>query len=582
MSEAAATWRDNVKTWKALVADSTTPTRTIGISASFTANALGPQLGLALYDEGLGVCQMLIGEYNQLHQSCLDPQAQFGEPVDVLVLLWRIEDLFPNAVQRIGRGDLAGIDELVADTDELVLLAGKAADSATVVFSLPPIIDVVGSDPLDQQSNRGLRAAHRAVCSAIETGLADHDNVELFDLDIPVAESGRSATRDLRRFLLYKQPYTEDFFPPLGRELARVLVNRTRSFPKCIAVDCDNTLWGGIIGEDGLDGIILGGDFPGSAHQVLQEQLLRLRQNGVLIAIVSKNEPEAVAEVFERHRGMVLEPSDIAAWRVNWQPKSENIRSLAAELNFGADEFVFLDDSSFEINEVRSALPEVTVLRVPEEPAEIPELLSRSSLFRGMKPNEDDQWRTARVQEERDRKAAGGAMSHEQFLDSLGLRVVVHEMAPEQLERTTQLINKTNQFNLTTIRRSADEVSRLATATSSKVLTCTVSDRFGEYGLVGVVILTGTDSETWEIDTYLLSCRVLGRGVEFGILAMAKQLAYKAGAAKLIGRYVSTPKNKQVSDLYPRAGFVSAPDGSFTWAPTDDYGAPPHIDLLGA
>jgi len=572
-------WRQNARTWKALQPDETEAGPTIGLATSFTVNALVPQLGMAWYAETSQRPSLIVGEHNQLHQSCLDPASHFKSEVDTLILLWRVEDLFWTHADGAIAGDQAAFDAIIADAEELAELAKAASQHVSVVFGLPPAIDDPNVDRLDQVAQRSLRKLHRRLCDAIDARLATAAGVTLFDLEVLVSAAGRLPSYARRKDLLYRQPYTDEFFALLGAELGRSLITRTRSFPKCIAVDCDNTLWGGVIGEDGLEGIVLSTDFPGSAFQALQLQLRRLKDQGILLAIVSKNDHEAVKEVFDLHPGMVLTEDDIAAWRVNWTPKSENIRSLSDELNFATDAFVFVDDSHFEINEVRAALPEVRLLKVPEEPAEIPQLLPTSSIFRGLTANDDDVERTRRIQQEAKRKSATEAMTHDDFLASLRLQVRVHEMAPESLERTTQLINKTNQFNLTTIRRTAAEVDALSRNTSSAVLTCQVTDRFGDYGLVGVVILTGLQGKTAELDTFLLSCRVLGRGVEFAVLTAACEHAAEAGVASVVGKFESTLKNGQVADFYERGGFKEVDATTFSQQIEQRCAAPSHIDL---
>lgn len=579
MSE-AADWRSRAREWTSLLEQESSQHRpTIGISSSFTANALVPQLGVAFYRESGERPEIILGEYNQLHQACLDVDDQFGQNVDPLILLWRIEDILWPQVQGVLSGHSNAVNEIMSGVETLIGLARQASSERSIVFASPPAIDALGLDPLDQSLHRPLRSIHRRVCDLVEASFEHVPSVSVFDLDQLVAASGRNSTRDTRRYLLYRQPYSDQFFSLLGTELARTWADKTRAFPKCIAIDCDNTLWGGIVGEDGIEGILLSDDFPGSAYQTLQRQLKRLKSMGVLLAIVSKNEAHAVDEVFDRHRGMILQRDDIAAWRVNWVPKSENISSLAVELNFGSESFVFIDDSKFEIDEVQTALPDVRTLLVPEEPAQIPELLPNSALFRGLKANDDDLQRTLRIQQESERRSATESMTREDFLASLGLKVTLRTLQPDQLERTVQLINKTNQFNLTTIRRDANEVSRLANAADSTVLTCDVSDRFGDYGLVGVVILTGLGEPEWTVDTLLLSCRVLGREVEFAVLAAVERLAERQAAKGLIGVYTPTAKNGQVADLYERAGFEKTSDREFLWNTGYETKVPKHINL---
>lgn len=576
MTSDTAGWRTAGKSWRALQKQGEPGGPVIGITSSFTANNLDPQLGMALVEHGWDTPDLRQGEYNQIHQACMSPDIHFGAQPDYVVILFRIEDVFARDVWSYIGGDDAAGDAAVSGAGEIAQFAAKLAESGVgVVFALPPLPAPAGVDGLDTRISSRLTQLNARAREAISGAIADVAGLDVLDLGGLVNEAGRAAVSDSRKYLLYRQPYTEEFFHTLGNEIARLLVQRTKAFPKCIAIDCDNTLWGGVIGEDGIGGIELGTDFPGSAFQRFQEQLLLLKRSGVLLCAVSKNDEDAVFEVFEKHPGMILKPEDIASWRVNWIPKSENIKSLSEELNFGLDAFVFIDDSHFEVAEVSNALPEVTVLQVPEETSEFIDLLPASGLFRNIEPTADDAERTRRVQQEAERRSESASLNPEDFLASLGLKVVAKRADEHDLGRVTQLINKTNQFNLTTQRRDEGEVATLVASENHDVLAISVEDRFGDYGLVGVVIIDHTDES--EIDTFLLSCRVLGRGVEFAVLSAALQTAN--GSTTVTGRYLSTLKNGQVADFYPRAGFDTASETDFTLPVATGVECPAHIEL---
>jgi FkbH-like protein len=239
---------------------------------------------------------------------------------------------------------------------------------------------------------------------------------------------------------------------------------------------------------------------------------------------------------------------------VSWNPKPDAIAALAGEFNLGLDSFVFVDDSPYEIGAVASQLPTVRTLQVPDDIEALPDLLAESGWFRGMRVTSDDRERTARIQAEQQRTSESTTMSHEQFLASLGLRLHAFDVGAADLGRATQLINKTNQFNLTTIRRSEAEVAELVSDPDSLVLGFAVDDRFGEYGLIGVAI--GRRSPAgWLLDTFLMSCRVLGRGVETGMLASTVDRMRSTAAGPVGAHYVATPKNAIVADLLTRHGF---------------------------
>ena len=284
-------------------------------------------------------------------------------------------------------------------------------------------------------------------------------------------------------------------------------------------------------------------------------------------------------EVFEQHDGMALTADDIAVWKVNWMPKSGNLAEIAQELNIGIDSLVFVDDSSYEIAEVNGAQPLVTTVQVPEDPAELPALLAATGLFRHLRVSDEDRARTEMVLAEKEREAAGSAMDRETFLASLELQVDVFTPGEEHIGRLAQLTNKTNQFNLTTQRRSEAEISALVESETHEVRAMRVRDRFGDYGIVGLAVMETGDTE-WEVDSFLMSCRVLGRGVETALLSTIVDDAAAAGARRVRGRYLPTPKNGQVADFYERHGFEAAEaDGETTATIASAEPAPPHITI---
>ena len=293
---------------------------------------------------------------------------------------------------------------------------------------------------------------------------------------------------------------------------------------KCVVLDLDNTLWGGIIGEDGLAGIQLGDDFPGKAYRDFQRHLLYLKSKGVLLAVASKNNPEDAYEVFDKHDAMVLSRKDIAAFEIHWESKVESIKRVAKKLNIGLDSLVFVDDNPKEIGEVTERLPDVSCVMVPEELAYLPGLLAETDFFDFAEVTDEDRRRTEMMAADNIRQETQETMSEEEFRKSLNLKIDVFAAQKQHLARVTQLINKTNQFTMTTIRRTQDEVETLANSKEALVLGMDIKDKYGDYGLVGVAILK-KDIKSCVIDTLLMSCRVLGRGAEDTFIAKIAEAA---------------------------------------------------------
>jgi FkbH-like protein len=332
-------------------------------------------------------------------------------------------------------------------------------------------------------------------------------------------------------------------------------------------MDLDNTLWGGIIGEDGLQGIRLGPDYPGAAFLALQRVILDLYQRGIILAICSKNNPDDAFEALREHPAMLLRLEHIAAFRINWQDKVKNLREIAAELNIGTEALAFLDDNPVECERVRNEMPEVFVIDLPADPMGYAAALQECPVFERLTLSSEDHARGRYYVDERQRKELQqGTASLEDFYRSLQMEAEIAEVDAGTLSRVAQLTQKTNQFNLTTSRYSEQQVSALAQDPAWRIYSLRVRDRFGDSGLVGVA-MAHRENDAVEIDNLLLSCRVIGRTTETALLAHLAQSAVKQGARVLRGRYIPTKKNLPAKDFYPSHGFrlVEERGGMTTW-----------------
>ena len=309
-----------------------------------------------------------------------------------------------------------------------------------------------------------------------------------------------------------------------------------------VALDCDNTLWKGVVGEDGVSGIAIPPDL-----MALQRFMVDLAGKGFLLCLCSKNDEPDVLEVFEHRPDMLLKRDHLVSWRINWQPKSQNLRSLAQELNLGLDSFIFLDDNPVECAEVRAGCPEVLTLRLPID-GDIERFLEHVWAFDRLRVTSEDQQRTAMYKQEAERaRFQKEAPTIEEFLDGLELRITIAEPSNDQVTRVAQLTQRTNQFNFTTVRRNDGEIQRLGES-GLECRAVEVGDRFGDYGLVGVMIF-GARGETLEIDTFLLSCRVLGRGVEHRMLSELGEIARDRGLSRVVATLIPTKKNQPARDF---------------------------------
>lgn len=386
------------------------------------------------------------------------------------------------------------------------------------------------------------------------------DGAYLVDLERVSGEVGRARFYEPRRYYWTKQPFSDVGVHALAAELVaglRALVTGPR---KVLVLDLDNTLWGGVVGEEGPLGIALGDSPDGEAFRAFQEHCKALAERGVLLAVSSKNNPDDAREPFEQNPDMVLALSDFAAFEANWEPKAQAIEQMSRDLRLGLSSFVFFDDNPAEREQVLQALPEVEVVDVPPDPADYVRALEAGAWFEALAITGADLQRGAQYRTERKRREARSEhASLDGYLASLEMVGALEPVDGSNLQRVVQLLGKTNQFNLTTRRHPARFVTDVAADGRSVGLAVRVRDRFGDHGLVSVLLAVPSDPETLRIDTWLMSCRVIARGVELFAFAALLERARALGYERLVGEYVPTRKNGQVADLYPRLGFTAAP-----------------------
>lgn len=348
---------------------------------------------------------------------------------------------------------------------------------------------------------------------------------------------------------------TADAALAVAREYAALGAALRGFAKKCLIVDLDNTLWGGVVAEEGVSGIAIGGNYPGNIYREIQQVIHALRDRGVIVAINSKNNEADAWEPFRQRSEMVLSPAHFSAWRINWQDKATNLRELAQELHLGPDSFVVLDDSPVERAWMEDAIPEVHILHA-QDPLEMLRELSSSLLFEGLELSQEDRVRAqSYTAAARRRDALVKTTNLEDFLTQLDLTVEVSRPQESQWGRVAQLTQKTNQFNLTTRRYTQDQLRQCCAEDETQVLCCSVRDRFADEGIVGVVILRRQEQQC-RIDSFLLSCRVLGRGVERALLWAACQHADSWGARLMYGEYRPSEKNGQTARFFPEQGFT--------------------------
>ncbi len=517
---------------------------TVAVSATFTAELIEAPLAFWIEDLGWDF-QVKFAPYSQVFQQLLDPESLLARNRDgVNVVLVRFEDW-----SRFGE---AGAQDLEANVRHLI----SSVCSAAGRFRSPLLVSVCPASPefLSDPGRAALAASMEALVESSLGGLSGvyvASSEELREL-YPVPDY-----YDPDGDVLGHIPYKPAFFAALGTLVARKIQALRMAPYKVIVLDADETLWQGVCGEDGPQGVVLD-----PARRALQEFMLAQHDAGMLLSIASKNNDDDVVETFRAHPEFPLRLEHFVARRVDWQPKSANIVSLAEELRLGLDSFIFVDDNPTECAEVRAHCPEVLSLQLPSEPGKIPAFLRHVWAFDRLRATQEDRERAVLYTQEVERgRLEKKSASLEEFLAALNLEITIAPMSPEQLPRVSQLTHRTNQMNFSCIRRSENEIQDLLRDGKAECLTVEVRDRFGGYGLVGVMIFEAREGVI-ALDTFLLSCRALGRGCEHRMLARLGEIARERGLSGVDARFVRTARNSPALKLLESVGAqFAAPDG---------------------
>lgn len=521
----------------------------VGISSSVTVELLSTYLRKYAAIHGLRI-EPLLGNYDD---PLGDMQRFVGEGVEQAVIIPFLDNLLPSFEAQLPSLPAELVTAKEAAVHSRLSLALKAAAGLSTIYlstfhrmtsaAEPGIPDAV--DACTARLNRMLtdEAAH-------------HANVKLIDAQKLLADVGTGAAFDARFYYRAKAPYTARYLDVFAAAVCSASRGFGSYFYKVLALDCDNTLWGGILGEDSVAGIKLGPfDYPGNIFWRVQHELARLEQSGVLLCLCTKNNPADIEEVFASHPSMVLRPSQIVARRVNWTDKAQNLRELATELNLGLDSIVFLDDSDFECSAVLSQLPEVHTVQVPKNLPDYPSAMQGiNKLFLGAGVSAESRSKTLLYQQ-RSAAIAGQAefASQEQYLASLQLKALLTRNAKASIPRIAELSQKSNQFNLTTRRYSDAEIAQRMAGPESEVYSLVVKDRFGDAGLTGVVVIR-YEAHTAHVESFFMSCRVIGRGVEFSIWNHITAQAAARGCTQMLANYVPSTKNALVERFFDDLG----------------------------
>jgi FkbH-like protein len=501
-----------------------------------------------------------VGDFNSYAQEVIDPTSwlyQFNP--DIVILASQTRDVAPDLWYGSGgvsADEAASVVSSIVSPLVSIIDCLRSRTSASLIIQNLEQPDIPHAGLLDSRREIGQEDLIKMVNRRLSLEALKYDGVYILDYDALVARHGRKHWHDEKKWLTSRSPVAADHLIFAAREYLRFILPLSGRLSKVLVVDLDNTLWGGIVGEDGPTGIKIGPEYPGATYLSLQRAILKMADRGVLLAICSKNNPTDALEVLENHPEMLLRPKHFAAIRINWIDKAQNLRGIAAELNVGIDSVAFLDDNPVERQRIKLELPEVSVIDLPTDPAEYASTLLSSPLFERLTITAEDRARGGYYAAERERKSLeSSAGSLEDFYRSLEMKSEIVAVTPSTLARIAQLTQKTNQLNTTTKRYTESEVQAMARDPAWHLFGIKIADKFGDNGIVGVVFLK-IAGDTVDIDTFLLSCRVIGRTVETMMLSHACDIGVAAGCVKIDGWFLPTKKNEPAANIYPNNGFT--------------------------
>jgi FkbH-like protein len=541
----------------------------LSVLATFTAEPLRPHLIVEGAARRLRI-QPHFMPFNQLEIQVLsDGSGLYASKPDVVLIAARVEELAPHLA---GRFSSLTTTQVVAEIDEVAarletLLGGIRQRTGAAIltwnFSRPYHLSAGIADPMLQPSQVSAIARLNEALSRVAAKFPD---CYVVDHGAAVAEHGLSRVNDRRMWFRARMPFGIEGLTAAAAVTARYIAALSRPPRKCLVLDLDNTLWGGVLGEEGAGGIRMGADHPGTLYRAFQEYLIALRDRGVLLALASKNDRDEALQILSSHPDCLLRPEMFSAVEIGWGDKATSLRNIARDLSIGLDTLAFFDDSAVEREWVRGQLPEVAVIDVPGDPLEYIGALDRAELFDALSISEEDRSRAAMYHSERSRQRLQAAeTSVEEFLSGLEIRVVIGGVDHQALPRVTQLIGKTNQFNTTTRRYRQTEIEKLI-ADGAIAIWARVSDKFGDSGVVGVAIAVSEGSNgAWRIDVLLLSCRVIGRGVESTLLSELARRVRLRGGKRLVGEFIPTARNEPAEEVFRDNGFSAVAEAPGLW-----------------
>jgi len=530
----------------------------VALLSSFTIDPLGMYIDIKSRLVGL-YPEIYIGPFNQYQQEILDEGSKlYAFKPDVVILAVQAESLlgddFYSRFVKLSEKEQYQTEIIDRFKKLLSLLTSRTNSLVLVNNFIVPSFSPLGI--LDNKVDIGFKSFFYGLNQRLVDLYKKNNQVYVVDLEGVASKHGKSRCLNYQMYYMGSFVFSESFLPVVADEYMgyiKALKNLTR---KCIVLDLDNILWGGIIGEDGFDGIKLGKDSPGNAYVDFQRLLLSYYNRGIILAINSKNNYEDAIKVIRKHPCMVLRDKHFVTMRINWQDKVQNMIELAKEINIGLDSMAFVDDNPREREQIKQALPEVLVVDMPSSPFLYRQALESLNDFNVLALTKEDKMRGEMYYARKMREELRESIpSLEDFLKSLEMKVVIKYADDFSQPRIARMVNKTNQFNLTTRRYTDVEIKKMKEKRDEfNIYSLQVIDKFGDEGIVGVAIVR-KEPQTWTLDSFLMSCRVIGRKIETAFLAKIVADAKKKGVSAIIGEYIPTQKNAPVKDFYQNHGF---------------------------
>jgi len=537
----------------------------IALLGSFTLNGLAETIQVMCAEKGVQ-CITYVGDYNQYNQDIINPNSKlykFLPDISFLLIDSRtiLGDLFHNPYSISAEERRRFVDVKGEDLQKIIMTFNKNTNTKLVItnFNIPSFSP---HGIFETKTDYGITQMINELNHKLVKFVLDSDSNFVYDFNRFILKHGERNVFDSKQFLFGDMKISFDHIPHLAHDLLSYIIGHLGITKKCIVVDLDNTLWGGIVGEDGFNGIKIGPDPPGNAYVEFQKILLSLYQRGIILAINSKNNYDDAIKVIKEHPYMILREEHFSCLRINWNDKVLNMKEIANELNIGLDSIIFVDDDPVNREYMKSSLPQVYTLDLPQDPSQYSDIIKNMNELSVLSLTVEDTQRGKMYTEQRKRneleKSSPDLVS---FLRQLDLKVSIKSADDFTIPRISQLTLKTNQFNLTTKRYQESDIKRLSQDNKYMIGCAQVQDKFGDNGITGAFIIHKENPKEWFIDTFLLSCRVMGREIEKGILGYIIEQAKKSGVERIKAQFIPTQKNKPIEGFLPDCGFQR--DGEF-------------------